>query len=172
MPPLLALAGGHRRGVVATGAMRTLRRAAALAALLSLDRATKLWAMRDLSVRGSIPVLPFFELTYVENTGAAFGLGRGGNGSNNFFIAVSVVLIVVLARQLRRWPSGDRCLQAGGTLVLAGALGNLYDRLAYKYVVDFLYVHHWPVFNIADSCICVGAALLAWGLKDDPKPAA
>jgi len=125
--------------------------------------------MGDLRRLGSIPVLPFFELTYVENTGAAFGLGRGANGA---FIAVSVVLIAVLVRLLRRWPKGDLWLQAGGLLVLSGALGNLYDRLAYKYVVDFLYVHHWPVFNVADSCICVGAGLLAWGLKDEKPPAA
>lgn len=148
--------------------MRALR-PAAVVALVALDRATKLWAMGDLRRLGSIPVLPFFELTYVENTGAAFGLGRGANGA---FIAVSVILIAALARLLRRWPKDDLRLQAGGLLVLSGALGNLYDRLAYKYVVDFLYVHHWPVFNVADSCICVGAALLAWGLKDENTPAA
>lgn len=147
--------------------MRALR-PAVVVALVALDRATKLWAMGGLRRVGSVPVLPFFELTYVENTGAAFGLGRGANGA---FIAVSVVLIAVLVRLLRRWPKDDLWLQAGGLLVLSGALGNLYDRLAYKYVVDFLYVHHWPVFNVADSCICVGAGLLAWGLKDE-KPSA
>lgn len=148
--------------------MRALR-PAVVVALIALDRATKLWAMGDLRRLGSIPVLPFFELAYVENTGAAFGLGRGANGA---FIAVSVVLIAALARLLRRWPKDDLRLQAGGLLVLSGALGNLYDRLAYKYVVDFLYVHHWPVFNVADSCICVGAGLLAWGLKDEKTSAA
>jgi signal peptidase II len=137
-------------------------------ALLAADRATKLWAMRDLRLDGPRPVLPFFELSYVENTGAAFGLGHGANG---LFIVVSAVLIVVLARLLRRWPKDDVWLQAGGTLVLAGAVGNLYDRLFYRYVVDFLYLHHWPVFNVADSCITVGAVLLAWGLKDEKKAA-
>jgi signal peptidase II len=147
--------------------VRRFARPAAGLALFVLDRATKLWAMRDLRVNGPIPVLPFFELSYVENTGAAFGLGHGANG---LFIAVSAVLIVALVRLMRRWPQDDFRLQAGGTLVLAGALGNLYDRLFYRYVVDFLYVHHWPVFNAADSCITVGAFLLAWGLKDE-KPA-
>ncbi|HAZ08359.1 MAG TPA: signal peptidase II [Elusimicrobia bacterium] len=147
--------------------MRSLRPATVLA-LLAVDRATKLWAMRDLRVRGPIPVLPFFEFSYVENTGAAFGMGRGANGA---FIAISVVMIAVLVRILRRWPKDDFCLQAGGTLVLAGALGNLYDRLFYGYVVDFLFLHHWPVFNAADSCITVGAVLLAWGLKDPEKKA-
>jgi signal peptidase II len=138
-------------------------------ALLAADRATKIWAMRELRFIGPVPVLPFFELSYVENTGAAFGLGHGANG---LFIAVSAVLILALAGLLRRWPKDDLWLQAGGTLVLTGAVGNLYDRIAYRYVVDFLYLHHWPVFNVADSCITVGAVLLAWGLKDEKKTAA
>jgi signal peptidase II len=147
--------------------MRALR-PAVVVALIALDRATKLWAAGVLRPRGSIPVLPFFELTYVENTGAAFGLGRGANG---VFIVVSAVLIGALVYLLRRWPKKDLVLQAGGLLVLSGALGNLYDRVAYKFVVDFLYLHHWPVFNVADSCITVGACLLAWGLKDEKAPA-
>ena len=143
--------------------MRALR-PAVVVALIALDRATKLWAMGDLRLRGPIPVLPFFELNYMENTGAAFSLGQGANG---LFIAVSIGLIAALVRLLRRWPQDDLWLQAGGLLVLAGALGNLYDRIAYKYVVDFLYLHHWPVFNVADSCITVGACLLAWGLREE-----
>ena len=148
--------------------MRALRPAVVLG-LIALDRATKLWAMGDLRAGGPIAVFPFFELSYVENTGAAFNLGRGANG---LFIVVSIGLIFFLVRLMRRWPKTDRWLQAGGTLVLAGALGNLYDRFAYGHVVDFLYVHHWPVFNVADSCITVGAVLLAWGLRDEKAPAA
>lgn len=148
--------------------MKRFLRPAAFVVLLAADRLTKLWAMRVLRFEGPIQVLPFFELSYVENTGAAFGLGHGANG---FFIAVSAVLIVVLLRFLRRWPKDDLWLQTGGVLVLTGAVGNLYDRLFYRYVVDFLYLHHWPVFNVADSCITVGACLLAWGLKDE-KPSA
>jgi signal peptidase II len=148
--------------------LKNLLRPLAFVVLLAGDRITKLWALRDLRLNGPVPVLPFFELSYVENTGAAFGLGHGANG---LFIAISTGLIVLLARLLRRWPKDDLYLQAGGTLVLAGAFGNLYDRLFYRFVVDFLYVHHWPVFNVADSCITVGACLLAWGLKDE-KPAA
>ncbi len=132
--------------------------------LLALDRATKLWAMRELAPVGSIPLLPFFDLTYVENTGAAFGLGRGANG---FFVLVSIGLTVALAWMLSRWPRDKAWLQWGGLLVLSGALGNLYDRVAYSYVVDFLHLHRWPVFNVADSCISVGACLLAWGLRDE-----
>lgn len=144
--------------------MKKLLGPLAFAALLSADRLTKLWAVRDLRLSGPVAILPFFELSYVENTGAAFGLGRGANG---LFVAISVGLIALLVRLLRRWPKDDLFLQAGGTLVLAGAVGNLYDRLFYRYVVDFVYVHHWPVFNVADSCITVGACLLAYGLKDE-----
>jgi signal peptidase II len=147
--------------------MRTLRVAAVLA-LLALDRATKLWAMRELAPRPAIPVLPFFDLVYVENTGAAFGLGRDSNG---FFIAVSVGLTATLLWMMRKWPREQRWLQWGGLLVVSGALGNLYDRVAYAYVVDFLHLHRWPVFNVADSCISVGACLLAYGLKDEEAAA-
>ncbi len=144
--------------------MRALRPTTVLALLIA-DRLTKLWAMGALRLRGPIEVFPGFELAYVENTGAAFGMGRGANG---FFIVVAVAMIVVLLRQLTKWPQNDVWLQAGGTLVLAGAIGNLYDRLAYRHVVDFLYVHYFSVFNVADSAITVGACLLAWGLRDEP----
>jgi signal peptidase II len=149
--------------------MRALRPAAVLV-LFALDRATKIWAANVLATSGPIRVLPFFELAYAENTGAAFSLGGGfGGAANLFFIVVSAALIAFLVRLLRKWPKDDVWLQAGGTLVLSGAFGNLYDRIVHRYVVDFLYLHHWPVFNVADSCITVGALLLAWGLRDEAK---
>lgn len=145
-----------------------LGRVAAVAALLLLDRVTKAWAMRELAPRGTIPLLPFFDLTYVENTGAAFGLGRDSNG---LFIVVSIALTATLLWMMRKWPRTHAWLQWGGLLVVAGALGNLYDRVVYSYVVDFLHLHRWPVFNVADSCISVGACLLAYGLKDEEADA-
>jgi signal peptidase II len=143
--------------------MRPLR-LAIVVGLLVLDRATKLWAMRELAPRGTVPLVPFFDLTYVENTGAAFGLGKGANG---LFVLVSLGLTGALVWMMRKWPADKAWLQWGGLLVVTGALGNLYDRVVYAYVVDFLHLHHWPVFNVADSCISVGACLLAWGLKDE-----
>ncbi len=143
--------------------MRALR-AAAVVALLALDRATKLWAAASLAAVGTIPLLPFFDLTYVENTGAAFGLGRG---ANKVLTAVSIGLVIVLQVLRRRWPKNDPWLQWGALLVTTGAVGNLYDRLMVGYVVDFLHLHHWPVFNVADSCISIGAGMLAWGMKDE-----
>ena len=144
--------------------MRPLRAAALVGALLALDRATKLWAAGPLLQVGSIPLLPFFSLTYVENTGAAFGMGKG---SNLMFVFVALGLVAGLHWMARKWPPSDRALAWGKWLVTAGAVGNLYDRLAYGYVVDMIHVHRFPVFNVADSCITVGACLLAWGLRDE-----
>lgn len=146
--------------------MRPLR-ATAVVVLLALDRATKVWAAGPLQALGTIPLIPFFDLTYVENTGAAFGMGRG---ANRLLTAVSVGLVIGLQALRRRWPKDDPWLQGGALLVTTGAVGNLYDRLVFGYVVDFLHLHHWPVFNVADSCITIGAAMLAWGMRDE-KPA-
>ena len=143
-------------------------RAGALAAVFCADRLTKLWAMGRLAQRVFIPVFPFFHLTYVENTGAAFGIGRSRNA---FFIGLTVALLGGLMFLRRRWPRHG-WLEAGCVLVVGGALGNLYDRLAYGFVVDFLDFRVWPVFNLADSCITMGACCLAWGLSRLEKKAA
>ena len=130
---------------------------AAVAALFLLDRAVKRWARTWLAPRSSVALLPFFRLTYVENTGAAFGMGRG---SNRFFVAVAAVLLPVLFAWRRRLKPEDVWTRRGIVLVLAGAVGNLYDRLAYGFVVDYLDFLVWPVFNLADSCISIGAGLI------------
>jgi signal peptidase II len=142
--------------------MRALR-AAIVLTVFAADRATKVWAMSVLSRQGPIRVLPFLDLSYAENTGASFGLGTGANW---LFTLISAALIAVLARQLSRWPKDNVWLQAGGALVLAGALGNFYDRLTYHFVVDFLDVHRFAVCNVADWCISAGAVMLFWGLRD------
>ena len=147
-----------------------VRALGALAAILAADRLTKLWALRSLAARpgGEIPLLPFFSLTDVENTGAAFGMGFS---RNRFFIGLSSALILVLLWLARAWRGKNLWIRAGLLLVLGGALGNLYDRLAYGFVVDFLDFRVWPVFNVADSCVSVGACCLAWGLHLDDKRA-
>lgn len=140
------------------------RRGLIVLGLFVLDRLTKYWALEWLRPRRGVELLPFFHLTYIENTGAAFGVGTGRNG---FFIVFSVILLAGLYHYSKMWPRENRWLQAGLLLVAGGALGNLYDRLAYGYVVDFLDFRVWPVFNVADSCISVGACCLAWGSRDD-----
>lgn len=143
-------------------------RAAGIAAVWVLDRLTKLWAKTWLMRRLYVPLLPFFHLTYVENTGAAFGIGFS---RNRFFTFLSAGLLAGLAYLQRGWPRSNQWLQAGVVLVAGGALGNLYDRLAYGYVVDFLDFRVWPVFNVADSCVTVGACCLAWGLRKEEESA-
>lgn len=127
-------------------------------AVIILDRGTKVWAVDWLYPRSPVPVTRFFTLTYVENTGAAFGMLQG---ANTFFIAVSVVLLGGLAWLRRRLPRERLAAQFALALVAGGALGNLYDRLRFGYVIDFLDFRVWPVFNVADSCISCGAVLLA-----------
>lgn len=138
------------------------RRAALLAGIFVADRLTKIWALEWLAPRISVRVLPFFHLTYVENTGAAFGIGFSRNA---FFSGLSFVLLCVLFYLQRAWRDRNVWIRYGLVLVAGGAIGNLYDRLAYGFVVDFLDFKIWPVFNVADSCVTVGACLLAWGMR-------
>jgi signal peptidase II len=147
--------------------MRALARVGAMALIVTADRASKIWALRWLMPRGSVRVLPFFSFTYVENTGAAFGLGYSRlhmTHSNAFFVGLSSVLFAVLVYLQTAWTGKNRWLQVGLVLVAGGALGNLYDRVAYGFVVDFLELPYWPVFNAADSCVTIGACCLAWGM--------
>ena len=135
-------------------------------AVLFLDRLTKALILRHLYLKAAA-VLPFFKLTFVENTGVAFGMFRD---SNNFFIAFSAILIAALLVFRRKCSSRGLAASAGLALVLAGALGNLYDRLAYGFVVDFLDFSFFPaVFNIADSAITVGAVFLALGINSEGR---
>lgn len=129
--------------------------------LFLLDRATKYWAQVYLYPRSPIRVTAFFQLTYVENTGAAFGFLQGGNA---FFILVSAALLGSLWWWRRRLSDGASLSRYAVALVAAGAVGNLYDRLVFGHVVDFFDFLVWPVFNVADSCISVGAACLALSL--------
>lgn len=136
-----------------------------------LDRWSKNWILTRLDVGESIPVLPFFQITHLQNTGVAFGMGQERNG---IFIVTSVVMLVVLLFLRRHWErehGGNLILKIGLALVIGGALGNLYDRLAYGSVVDFLLFFigrwQWPAFNVADSAICVGAGLLLWSQWKD-----
>lgn len=114
----------------------------------------------------SIEILPFFHIAYVENTGAAFGMARN---YNKLLIAVSLVILITLFVLRRHWEKVDSQnikTRVGLAMVIGGALGNLYDRIVYGSVVDFLDFfagpYHWPAFNVADSAICVGAFLLAF----------
>ena len=135
-----------------------------------LDRLSKHWVQAKMDYGESIPLLPFFHITYVVNTGAAFSFGQN---QNTFFIVASIAILIVLFMFDRRIGIGNWKLKTGIALVIGGALGNLYDRIVYGSVVDFLDffvgTRHWPFFNVADSSICIGAALLVfsqWKVKE------
>ena len=113
----------------------------------------------------TIPLLPYFNLTYVHNTGAAFSfLSDAGGWQRWFFAALAAIISVVLSVWLARLQKNETLLAVSLSLILGGAVGNLIDRLVYGYVIDFLDVYyqawHWPAFNIADSAITLGVALL------------
>ena len=135
-------------------------------AVIVIDHLTKWWVSATLDYQEFIPVLPFFSLVRVHNTGAAFSfLADAGGWQRWFFIAVGIVATVIIVRLLKRHDRDPR-LAFPLALVLGGALGNVIDRVVLGHVVDFLYFHYrsfaWPAFNVADSAITVGAALLIW----------
>jgi len=113
----------------------------------------------------SLPLIPsVLHLTYVQNTGAAFGLFKGQRA---LFLLLSLLVIAWVIREfLLRRSALTPSLMWGYALVLGGAAGNLIDRLRLGYVVDFIDLKVWPVFNVGDSAITIGVALLIWrGLR-------
>ena len=125
--------------------------------VLVVDQATKLWAAGTLDYGMPVTVLPFFNLTLVHNTGAAFGIFRQ---QTLFFIVVSVLAVIAIAIYIKRKQNFLFLRDAALALILGGALGNLVDRLRFGYVVDFFDFRVWPVFNVADSAITIGTILL------------
>jgi signal peptidase II len=138
------------------------------ALVVVLDRATKIWIVAHIMPGHAIVIIPkVCRLTHVLNTGAAFSMFEGSTSPNlvrNVLIGFSVFAVVVVLVLI--WKMG-RTLSLSSValaLILGGAIGNLYDRVRFAYVVDFLEVHivhyHWPDFNVADSAIVLGACLL------------
>ncbi|HEU4889886.1 MAG TPA: signal peptidase II [Thermoanaerobaculia bacterium] len=146
------------------------------AAIIILDLWTKALVLARIDLHETIPVIPnFFQLVHVRNTGAAFGIGANASSRlvplllNAGAIAVFCVVVVYALRS----AVTDRLLQTGLHLILGGAIGNLLDRFRFGYVVDFLDVYvgtkHWPAFNVADSAICIGIALLFLDMRKKPE---
>lgn len=148
-----------------------LRVALVLVALMvALDQYTKHLILADWTVGDTVPVIPgFFSLTYVRNRGGAFGLMADlpETWRVGFFVAFAVLTVAGLAWMLRETPREDLVQRLALTGVIGGAIGNLYDRVRYGEVVDFLDVYvrdwHWPAFNVADSFITCGVVLLLLG---------
>jgi signal peptidase II len=132
---------------------------------LILDQSSKQIIDTSMQLYQSIPVMPYFNLTYVHNTGAAFSfLSEAGGWQRWFFAGLALTVSVVITVWLARLKNHETLLAVALSLVLGGAVGNLIDRLLYGYVIDFLDVYyqdwHWPAFNIADSAITLGVALM------------
>jgi len=132
--------------------------------LYALDQLTKHWVLRSIGLYDARIVVPdFFNLVNVPNTGAAFGSFKG---NNTFFVAISLIALVVVTVLLVRPRTFDLWRDVSLALLLAGILGNLTDRLLYGHVIDFLlfnlhvrYADPWPAFNVADSCISIAVVL-------------
>ena len=131
--------------------------AIALAAF-ALDQATKWWVVQELALGQSWPRHGFFRITHVANTGSVFGLFSGAN------LALTVASFIGIGALLVFYRSHDRptlMVRASLGLMLAGAVGNLLDRVRLGHVTDFIDVGPWYIFNMADACIMVGVILLA-----------
>lgn len=129
------------------------------------DFSTKFLALHNLTEYDSVPVFPGFNFTLVYNKGAAFSFLNDASGWQSWFFGVLAVLVIgVILVWLKKTPREKRWTNIALSLVLGGALGNLFDRMYYGHVIDFLdfYISylHWPAFNLADSAICAGAVML------------
>ena len=136
------------------------------AVVFVLDLVTKFYASTSLDYARSVEILPFFNLTLLHNTGAAFSFLASESGWQRWlFTGLAIIVSGVLLRWLYTLKGSDVWLSIAIALVLGGALGNLYDRITLGYVVDFLHFYwrdyHFPAFNLADSAISVGAVMLA-----------
>jgi signal peptidase II len=140
------------------------------AAVIALDQLSKAVIERSLGLYQSIAVLPVLEITRLHNTGAAFSFLADAAGWQRWlFTALAFIVSAALVIWLRRIDRGARVLASAVALILGGALGNVIDRLRLGHVIDFVHAHwgehYFPAFNIADSAITIGAALLlldAW----------
>lgn len=128
------------------------------AAVLVADQAAKLAVVTYLQPHHPVTVIPgYLDLTYLTNTGGAFGVMPWATSA---LVLVACLVIIGLLVYGRRLAQAGRVVEAAAALILGGALGNLIDRVRLGHVVDFLDVHFWPVFNVADIGITLGAILL------------
>lgn len=156
--------------VAAAGRWLALVLVAALAVLA--DQASKAYVVAHLDLHASwMPLAalePVFRFTHVHNTGAAFGIFPEGG---SVFLLIAVVVSALIVYYYHQLPAGAWLVRLALGLQLGGALGNVIDRVRLGYVVDFLDVAFWPVFNVADSCVVVGVVLLALAVLREERRA-
>ena len=129
----------------------------------ALDQLSKLYIQEAIAKGSSLPIIEnFFHITLVYNSGAAFGLL---SGYSRLFILVALVAIFVINYVLFKKRKSLRGIERVSLcFILGGTLGNLTDRIRWGYIIDFIDFRIWPVFNLADSFITVGAVMLAWSV--------
>ena len=137
--------------------------------ILVADQLTKLYIDRTMKLYHSIPVIDgLFSITYLRNKGAAFSFLSDASWRLPFFILATVIAVIAIITAFFKLKDEQRFAALSLSLILSGAIGNLIDRVRMGEVIDFLDVywrtHHWPAFNVADSAICVGVAMLALDL--------
>jgi len=136
-------------------------------AILFTDQLSKYFIQQNMELGQSIPIINnMFHLTYWHNPGAAFGILAS---QTNFLIAIGALVAAAIIIVLLKLPPGKKLLKVSLALQLGGAAGNLIDRIRTGYVIDFFDFRIWPVFNIADSAIVIGAILLLWVLLVAPE---
>jgi signal peptidase II len=147
-----------------------------VAAVIALDRLTKWLVIRHLPEAHEIPVIPgVFQLSHWENTGAAFSMFADSSSPWRTLGLIGFAVAALLVVGFLLWKSGSalNSITLALALIMGGASGNLWDRVARGTVTDFLdfYIgqHHWPPFNIADSAIVIGSLLLMWKIMIGPK---
>ena len=155
------------------GKLRILFVVVAVVGLIGCDHATKSVAAGRLSARGPIVLVrDVLELRYAENRETAFSLTRGLDLPHKTRVLGLFALLgcaVAAGVAWRRRGVASRLELGGYALVVAGGLGNAIDRLASGYVVDFIHLRHWPVFNVADILVVLGAVALVLGMRDSPR---
>lgn len=134
-------------------------------AVIALDQITKWISVAELQPYSPVEIIPGLNFMLAYNTGAAFSfLAEAGGWQRWFFVVLALAVSVFIVLWIRRLTHTERRVAAGLALVLGGALGNVWDRIVYGHVVDFIDVYydqwHWPAFNIADSAITLGVVLL------------
>ena len=131
--------------------------------ILSLDQLSKLLATKNLALNDSLPLIKgVFHLTLVHNSGAAFGIFKD---QTFLFIFTSLFAIILISYKLKFSKNKFPFVYVFSlALILSGAIGNLIDRMFFGYVIDFLDFRIWPVFNVADSAITIGAVILGWSI--------
>lgn len=133
--------------------------------VILLDQVTKQVAEHYLAFQVPVAVIPFFNFTLSYNEGAAFSfLNDAGGWQRWFFVVLALIVSVVIVFWIKRLESTDRWVAIALAMILGGAIGNVIDRVLFGHVIDFIHLYYkqwsWPIFNIADSAISIGVAVL------------